>query len=108
MSSFGKPILPEDIDDLVRHEKVSSVPDFVIDGINDLIKKYWRVGSRHCEIPVDTLESKLAELNCDREFPSEWMNFVDAFTKIGWMVTRHYPDALEYENFRPYYRFAKP
>ncbi|MCK9416749.1 hypothetical protein M0Q97_08850 [Candidatus Dojkabacteria bacterium] len=91
-----KPITPEE----ARNEAKSTIPEFVIIGINNAIKNnYIKSGFtiKQKDIMVEIM--KVAPFDCSSEeiYKNHWMDFEDLYRNVGWKVSYDKPGYNEDE-----------
>jgi len=102
-----KPLSPDDImeglDDII--------PGFIIEAVNNLLKKKFRGSS--CSIKQKDIESEIIniafkegkEITSGDIYDNKWMDFEAIFIKVGWKVIYHKPDYTE--SYDSYFDFKK-
>jgi hypothetical protein len=70
------------------HESGDGVPDFVIEVVNELIKKHWRDGgfSIKQSVIVTALLAKHGNATREQVFEQKWLDFEQAFMQHGWRI----------------------
>jgi hypothetical protein len=100
-----KPISPDEIS--------PSIPDFVIEAVNDLLKEKYRRGSEEVVLTQDEVVTAILSaavsgctlLSRDTIFKKGWLNFEPLYQKNGWEVSYDKPGFNE--TYKATYTFTK-
>lgn len=102
MKNNVKPISPKDLN--VKPEE--SFPSFVIEAVNNLLKKNFR--GRSLTIKQKDIVSEMLRLNPetnkDEIIENHWLDFEKVFSKNGWKVDYESPDRGD--SFDSYFTFT--
>lgn len=100
-----KPLSPKEIIDGL--DKI--IPEFIIQAVNNLLKKEYRGG--HVTIKAkDIIKESLSlysgddKMTADKIYKEKWMDFETLFEKHGWDVT--YDGPAYNETYDAFYKFA--
>jgi hypothetical protein len=96
------PIKPEEV--------VHTIPDFIIEAVNTLIKKKW--DGKKALIKQDDILAIVSSNNEDSDKPSRrtifdnnWLDFEDIYREVGWKV--EYDKPAYNESYDAYFKFTK-
>jgi len=98
-----QPILPEE----VQGKKNSTIPDDIIDAVNELIVKEWN-GSQSHILQKDIVQLAIykdPDLTSTIIFDNRWMNFETIFQAVGWNVSYDKPGYNE--SYEASFKFTK-
>ncbi len=97
-----KPIKPNE----VAKEKVSSIPDEVLEAFNELITENYSNGRATVmqDAVVDRIRAKMGDKAKDM-FKKGWLDVEGVYEKAGWDVTYDKPGYNE--NYEANFRFAR-
>jgi len=97
-----KPITPEELDDIIP------IPDFVIEAINNLIKKNYRGSSftiKLQEIVQAIIANSRGSITQDKIYAEKWLDFEYIYRKNGWNVIYDKPGYDE--TYDAFFKFSK-
>lgn len=98
-----KPLSPAQ----VAEKAQTSIPDYIIEAVNNLLVKEYRNGS--ATISQKDILKEIRRIhsgtNLDVIFDNGWMDFEPTFRKAGWKVT--YDKPAYCETYEPSYEFSK-
>lgn len=97
-----EPIKPSDVD--IR------IPDFVIEIVNEFIKKEWD-GERSRILQTDIVNEIVArypgmgDITSQTVYKTHWLDFEDLYRQVGWKVKYDKPGFNEF--YEPFFIFEK-
>lgn len=96
-----KPISPKEV--------THTIPDFIIEAVNDLINEKW--DGKEAVIYQDEILERVSSDEHDSDKPSRqtifdnnWLDFEDLYRKQGWKVI--YDKPAYYENYKAFFKFT--
>jgi hypothetical protein len=98
-----KPLSPIEVFETVN----ASIPDCVIEAVNDLLTKHYQKG--YASISQAEIIAKIKKLNPhitnEELFNNGWINFEPLFENVGWKIIYDSP-GIE-ETYDVFYKFSK-
>lgn len=97
-----EPIKPSDVD--------FNIPDFVIEIVNEFIKKEWD-GEQSRILQTDIVNEIIArypgmeDITSETVFKNHWLDFEDVYRQVGWKVEYDKPGFNEF--YEPFFIFEK-
>ena len=88
-------------------EVTHAIPDFVIEAVNDLIKKKWdgKKAVIYQDEILDIISGDDNKPSRKTIFDNNWLDFEDLYREQGWKVEYDKPEY--YENYKAYFKFTK-
>lgn len=101
---MSKPFSPQDVAKESIDKKISNIPDFVIDAVNELLAIKYVAGEAVFD-QNEVIKEIQKRMDIERHdiYSRKYLDFEEVFRKEGWEVTYH--QGAYFEDWTPYFVF---